>query len=350
MKNLTEKLKIEREKDKNDFARDISSLTTTISELVQTGVKEEIETAVKPLENKQKTMLDEQTKLVKKVSELEKRLESVAGNKTSNLSEQRATPNNIGDTINVPAEASKYDEEVEARRTEINFAKRILGFSKISDVHIKQAILEHDIDENDESKANIWTIFDFLYYEMKIPSDKIKEMKILRTFRPVKQPDSDRLYAEFSDIASVNLINLYVRNLQAGVNVDIWIPPSLFQRFRDFDRVNYQIRKGPGNFKAKIRYGETDFVLIKKSPTCHSWTTVVPDITLSPLEPSASFVPISSSPPMGRSSRSKRKTASPLNRSSSKSKASRIGPLEDLDDRDEASDAGTDAQDKDSLN
>ena len=226
----------------------------------------------------------------------------------------------------------------------------ILGFSRITADHIKQAIIEHELDEKDEPNAKAWAIFDFLYYEMKIPDDKIKEMKILRTFRPVKQPDSDRLYAEFSDPASVYLINLYVRNLQAGANVDIWVPPSLFQRFRDFDRVNYQIRKGPGNFKAKIKYGETDFVLIKKSPNCHSWTTVVPDIMLSPLEPSASFVSISSSPPLGRSSRSKRKTGSPLNRSSSKSKASRIGShdhLEDLDGRNEASAA---VQIKDTLN
>ena len=156
-------------------------------------------------------------------------------------------------------------------------------------------------------------------------------MKILRTFRPSQQPDSDRLYAEFADLSSVNLINLYVRNLQPGTNVDIWIPPCLFQRFRDFDRLNYSIGKGPVNFKAKIKYGETVFVFVKKSPTCHSWTEEVPE-KLSPLEPSASFVNISSSQPLCRSSRSKRKTSSPLNRSTNKSKASRIGSQDDSEE------------------
>ena len=175
-------------------------------------------------------------------------------------------------------------------------------------------------------------------------------MKILRTFRPAKQPDSDRLYAEFADLTSVNLINLYVRNLQAGTNVDIWIPPCLFQRFRDFDQLNYSIRKGPGNFKAKIKYGETDFVLVKKSSSCHSWTTVVPE-NLSPLEPSASYVTISSSPPLGRSSRSKRKTASPLNRSTSKSKASRIGSHDDFEELETVeNDVGPAMETKDTLN
>ena len=110
-------------------------------------------------------------------------------------------------------------------------------------------------------------------------------MKIVRTFRAVKQPDSGILYAEFEEETSVDLINKYVGNLQPGRNVDIWIPPSLFLRFRDYDDACYKIRTGPGNFKAKVKYGEDDFVLIKKSPYSYSWVQVVPD-NLSPFDPS----------------------------------------------------------------
>ena len=105
----------------------------------------------------------------------------------------------------------------------------------------------------------------------------------------------------------------------------MWVPPCLWQRFRDYDNACFLIKKGSGDFKAKIKYGETDFVLTKKSPTCRSWTVVVP-AKLSPLDPSASsYVTPSSSPPLGRSSRTKRKTRSPLNSSSSRFKASRLG-------------------------
>ena len=197
-------------------------------------------------------MMDEQTKLVNKVCKLEMRLESVANDKTDKPVDNSGIDDNSTES-NEHTEPSVNDDETEARREAINRAKMILGFSKITDAHVKQAITEHELDEKDEMKAKIYAIYDFLYYEMKIPSDKVKEMKILRTFRPSQQPDSDRLYAEFADLSSVNLINLYVRNLQPGTNVDIWIPPCLFQRFRDFDRLNYSIRKGPGNFKAKIK-------------------------------------------------------------------------------------------------
>ena len=174
---------------------------------------------------------------------------------------------------------------------------------------------------------------------MKLPEDEFKDMKIMRTFRPARQPDSDRIYAEFEEEASVNLINLYTTNLQPGTNVDLWIPPSLFQRFRDFDRVKYQIRKGPGNFKAKIKYGEDDFILLKKSNSCPSWTNVVPDV-LSPLDPTPpSFLSQSGSPPIGRNSRNKRKERSPLG-SPTRSKSFRTGSIDD-DGRDDGKKVAT---------
>ena len=45
-KIFEEKLKTEREKDKSEFANDIYNLKTTLSELVETGVKDGIELAV----------------------------------------------------------------------------------------------------------------------------------------------------------------------------------------------------------------------------------------------------------------------------------------------------------------
>merc|ERR1719318_1339803 len=153
---------------------DISSLTSKLTDLVQTGIENGIEKAVKPLEEKQKCMLDEQTELVKKVSELEKRLELVAENKNPGTTE-RATVTFINAKENTPV-CVNYEQidadEIEKRRLVVSDAKKILGFSKISDIHIKQAIEEHQIDEKDEEKAKIYAIYDFLFYEMKIPENE----------------------------------------------------------------------------------------------------------------------------------------------------------------------------------
>ena len=103
---------------------------------------------------------------------------------------------------------SKEHTEITVRRSTINASRKIIVVSKITAVHIQHAINKHDIDPHDDGKARVWAIFDFLYFEMKLPEDEFKDMKILRTFRPARKPDSDTLYAEFEDEASVNLINL----------------------------------------------------------------------------------------------------------------------------------------------
>ena len=218
MKAFDEKLRIERDNDKNEFAKDMSSLTTTLTELVKTGVKDEIEIAVKPLEEKQnllmdeqKAMLEEQTKLSQKVLELEKKLETAANEKETS----EPSPN----MAKTPAPCKEQENTLLMRNT-IKSARKILGFSKITATHIQQAVVEHELDPSDEAKAKIWTIFDFLYYEMKLSEDKIKDIKILRTFRPAKDPDSDRLYAEFADESSINQIHQHVKNLQLGTDID----------------------------------------------------------------------------------------------------------------------------------
>ena len=329
MKALEEKLTIERDKDKKELTSEMSNLTTKLTELVKTGVKKEIETAVKPIEELQNTLLAEQksmrvenSSLVHKVLELEKKLATNSGDKPASES-----CHSVSTSVPSVSTESNPPEEQNVQKMTVKAAKKILGFSLITATHLQQAVEEHGIDPLDETKAKVYSIFDFLHYEMKIPEKEIKAMKILRTFRSVNQPDSGRLYAEFEEEASANLINLYVRNLRPGRNVDIWIPPSLFQRFRGFDNACYNIRTGPGNFKAKVKYGVDDFVLIKKSPYTHSWVNVVPE-NISPFDPSPpGHTTASSSPPPGRDNRNKRKERSPVS-SPSKSKVSRASSPE----------------------
>ena len=282
MKALEEKLTNERDKDKKELASDISNLTTKLTEIVETGVKKEIETAIKPIEELQNTLADEQklmrvehSSLLHKVLELEKKLETTTAEKPTS-----EPSHSISASVPSVLTDSNQHEEQDLQKTIVKAAKKILGFSLITDTYIQQAVEEHGLDPLDATKDKVYSIYDFLHYEMKIPEKEIKAMKILRTFRPVNQPDSGRLYAEFEEEASVNLINLYLRNLQPGRNVDIWIPPSLFQRFRSFDNACYAIRTGPGKFKAKVKFGEDDFVLIKKSPYSHSWVRISHLLTL----------------------------------------------------------------------
>ena len=305
MKALEEKLSSDRDKDKKEFSEDLANLTKTMKDLVKSGVRDEIETAIEPIKVQQESLANEQSKLAKKVLELEKKLNPSMKPSDPDNVVSSGSPRSPTSVVSQPSPNSK--QEASLRRVAVQSAKRILGFSKITSQHLQQAIDEHGLAPNDTEGAKVCAIYDFLYYEMKVPEEAIKKMKVLRTFRPARQPDSPKLYAEFAEEASTDLINRYVRNLQQDSNVDIWIPPSLYQRFRDYDSACYSIRTAPGNVKARVKYGDSDFILIKKSPTCTFWSRVVLE-NPSPHDPNPpSFLNPSGSPPAGRDNRDKKK-------------------------------------------
>ena len=294
---------------------EMKALEDKLKDVVKSGVKEEINAAIEPIKVKQDILANDQSKLALKVLELEQKLSLGTSNQQStplNGPVTSSSSTSISQTSSTPSSPAPCEGEPSLRFNAVQAAKKILGFSKITSHHLQQAIEEHGLDPGDNEAAKVCAVYDFLYYEMKVPADEVKRMKVIRTFRPAKQPESTRLYAEFAEESSILLINRYVRNLQPDSNVDIWVPPSLYQRFRDFDTAAYKLRTGPDNVKTKVKYGDSDFILIKKSPFSHSWTSVIPD-NLSPYNPNPpSFLNPSGSPPLGRNSRDKkRKTLSP---------------------------------------
>ena len=335
MKAWEEKLSSDRLNDKQELSKEISALTTKLTDLVKSGVKEEISAALEPIKEKQDILASDQSKLALKALELEKKLNSGTSNPQSKPAAEpvppsRSTSASQSSATPSPSTATVVDGPF-FRSTAVQAAKKILGFSKITSHHLEQAIEEHGLDTGDSEAAKVCAVKDFLYYEMKIPVAEVAGMKVVRTFRPAKQPESLRLYAEFADETSIHLINRYVRNLQPDSNVDIWIPPSLYQRFRDFDTAAYKLRNGPGNVKTKVKYGDSDFILLKKSSSTEPWTNVIPE-NLSPYNPNPpSFLNPSGSPPIGRNSRDKkRKTLSPTTSSPQRKKSFRI----DIDEGD----------------
>ena len=330
MKALEEKLSQDRINDKMELSKDIAVLTATLKDTVKSGVKEEIEAAIDPIKEKQDALAIDQSKLAVKILELEKKFNSIPPGHPSIASSSAETPSRSLSSPSPPSSESHNPDEASLRKIAVQAAKKILGFTKIDSHHIQQAIDEHGLDPDDSEVARVCAVYDFLHYEMKVPVEEVKKMKIVKTFRPSKQPDSDRLYAEFEEEASILLINRYVRNLQPDSNVDIWVPPSLYQRFREFDTAAYKLRSGPDKVKTRVKYGDSDFILMKKSPSCHSWTNVIPE-NLSPYNPNPpSFLNPSGSPPVGRDSRDKkRKTLSPTNRSPQRKKSFRSALNED---------------------
>ena len=317
-----EVLATERAQDKRERAEEISSLTQTISGLIKNGVKEEVESAIRPIQEAQSSLAEEQNKLAQTVTILQEQLAALKAGSLPNLPDKTPTAM-VEESPEVFATPDPDDHDESAKI--VRAARKIVGFSPITKDHIEHAKLEYNIDDDFEAKKA--AVKDLLYFEMKIPVTKIQSMKMKRVFAPANQPknDPDRLYVEFEEESSVHHIYSYAHNLSVGIKLHIYIPHSFFDRFEAIDSIAYKIRKGPGNFKTKTQFGSNDLILYKKGPLDLSWNIVpmeaLPPVNLAPPKPQTN------SPPPGRPRTMKRKERSPLHDSGNKRSKSSPSPV-----------------------
>ena len=141
---------------------------------------------------------------------------------------------------------------------------------------------------------------------MKVPLHTLNKLEIVRVFAPSHQVAWDRLYTEFKDIHSANIVNSYARNLQHGLSVLIYPHHKLWDRYSAVKNLDYDLRNSEEKWKTKIKLGDVDFILLKRPNKGGSWTPVSL-IGLPPIDLLAAPVPPPrTSPPKGRSRTSKR--------------------------------------------
>ena len=295
-----EELAIERAKDKSERAEETAKLTNSISGLIKAGVREEVETAFKPVLESQNNLRDDNAALAEKVSFLQQELS------TLKAASQPKPLTSLPPPIEPQAIHNRKDpnNDTEKKKAIINIvkkAKRTIGFSPITTEHIEQAKYDYDIDDDNEAKTA--AVKDLLYFEMKISVDKIRSMKQARVFSSASI--FDRIYVEFEEETSANYIYSLARNLKPEVKLHMHVPHSFYSRHQGIKDQEYPIRKGYGNVKTKIQFGYDDLYLSKRCSKESSWQVVELDFGVLPpvdLTPPPSQ---SSSPPPGRSRNSK---------------------------------------------
>ena len=140
-------------------------------------------------------------------------------------------------------------EAAEALRV-LRHSKKILGFSPITQDDIAYLKTQHSVD--DDKQAMILSIVEFLNCEMKIPRTTTDQIVIMKVSPPERQPIGwTTLYAEFQDSSITELINQYVRNLQPGKNLSIYVPDSLIPRYHAVRDLAHGYRNGAVNTKLR---------------------------------------------------------------------------------------------------
>ena len=142
----------EREKNKAERAEEIANLTQSISGLIKVGVIEEVESALKPVQESQAILKDEHSKLAEKVAMLQEQF--VSFQSTSNSQEP---VKNTSNPAYLKGQASKVESVAQniagnSISDIVKAAKKVLGFSPITIDHIENAKSAYDITDEDEAK------------------------------------------------------------------------------------------------------------------------------------------------------------------------------------------------------
>ena len=157
-------------------------------------------------------------------------------------------------------EAVNEDSPTDIRiRKLLNDGRRVIGLSPVDQNDID---IEKEKGIENEEVAMISAAQSFFTEDMNIPPSTVAKMKIVKVFKPATADETDRLYVEFVEESSVNILNRYRRNLAAGLRIFPWFPPALYPTFKALDDKSYQIRKVRKPFhQADIRYEANDIAL-----------------------------------------------------------------------------------------
>ena len=288
------------EKLKSERVEEIKTLTTVLTE----GVKNEVTAALQPFEEKQKNLDENQQSIVLEQSVMKEQLCAIQ-QQLAQLQPRRphqpppCLPQSSTQAVSSENEHIENSESKEISKI-IAEAKKIVGFSPMPYDDLQWLKEEHSIE--DDTEAMIFAIKEFLDREMKVPRHILDRLHIVKVFPPAQQLQWNRLYAEFSDIQSANLVHSYARNLKPNTSVFIWVPHQFYQRFRVIKDEEYKLRKSREEWKTKIKFGTSDLVLMKRPKNGGSWSDVnLSDLPLPPIDILAGASSSSESPPKGRS-------------------------------------------------
>ena len=312
----------EREEEKEIRAKERQEDMLKISDLIKSGVKEEVMAAVQPI----KERLDEQEKVAQELTmqlnnmfkEMDLLRETV--NQYDEFPALSAAPGPgpdqqseriiegrryLGGRQEISSTHSRIDGETELNRKVENMcasARRVIGFTPIEPRMLQLQIQSYGAKTMDE--AMLMEIKSYLKCEMKVRPSDIDKLDIVKIFPPAKE-DWNVLYVEFGSEYQVDKLFSYTKRMVGDNRIVRWYPKQMYDRYRAVESIAYHIRKSVKH-KTRVSIGKDDIELCTREPTSNFWRIQplpgnLPQFDLH--HPNSFSAPSSSSPPPGRPGR-----------------------------------------------
>ena len=287
-------------------------------------VKKEMTGALKIVTERQDKMENEHQGMMEQMEEMKEQLKDIK--KITETSQPSENNMNFAGAVQRPRQPLENREidredhqnmyplgdgkESEKKKIEevIDLARRTISLHPFTQSDIQSEI---NRGAQDEIEAKLWAIQTFLRYEMNIKSHVLATLQIENIFPPPGN-NWDCINVTFSSITAVNTVFSYTMNMRKEVNVDIYVPPECYERYKTIRNVAYHERypdnDGVKKNQTRIKWGSTDFILYRKALGTRFWSVVKIRKPLPPVDLNAVAVAATHlSPAPGRQSRDKNK-------------------------------------------
>ena len=286
------------------------------SELIENCVQSKIDTALKPVIEKQ-NVLEEKTS--RAINELTDKLEAVQKLVTKSAPDNDMSSHSTAPPPTAPAArpwhlppASMPPAEITSPPTDVLSKEAIiknrfeagrltLGFEPIDQDDLNRIARINDIQDSEFVMR--LAVAEFLRYDMNVKTvDSSNIVKVFVQPNTVNQKGI-RLYAQFDNISSINMIWQNVNRLHAmpDHHVMIYVPSTHQDQYSYLNNIGYPYRKpqqGQVKCSTRVKYGTNDLYLQYRPLGCPYWTTVnAPNLPPANLR---NNIPSLSPPPIGR--------------------------------------------------
>ena len=324
-----EKEQREKEKDEEKATRqrERQEDMAKLAEMIKDGVKEEVQSALKPLEDRiegqekrteglsgQVVQLLEDMEALKSQVKVAKEFPALpqptggalarfvaAGGVTGDVTACDREPG--GGAAGIAPVFREVNDDSEARTLDICArARRIIGFTPIEPRMIE--LQKTAYGAKDTQEAMLMEVKSYLKCEMKVKPCDIAKIDIVKVFPPAKK-EWNTLYVEFGSESEVDKLFSYTKVIcKADHRLTRWIPKELYNRFRALESMAYKLRQDRkiqgSKVRTRVKVGRSDLEFSVRLPNA-GWRTEplpegLPDIDLEAGRRSS----LTASPPPGR--------------------------------------------------
>ena len=315
MTTIQEKLAREKEKEEEKMVRNLERQEDMkkISEMILLGVKDEVENALQPVEERLDKQEEVSTDMARQFNIIMKELDIFRSQlefpSLPELSDKKAFRENTREET-FEREGS-YNARSRHRVGEVEWesgdhqtvrnmcadARKVIGLKPIEPKMIDLQLRSFGAKTKEE--AMLMEVKSYLKCEMKmLPSDIVK-LDIVKIFHPDKD-DWDVLYVQFGSEYEVDKVFSYTKFMKRDNRVIRWIPKKMYHRYSAVESYAYRIRKEE-NLKTRVKIGMFDFELTTRESSSYKWKKRSLPNDLPRIDVNLFKIPSNiSSPPQGR--------------------------------------------------